>query len=352
MKDDLDLLAGFESQLAGLSPATEPHPDITTLPFNLSDYDRFVVAHSGGKDSMACMLHLLEIGVPREKIALEHHLVDGRESTLMDWPCSESYLQAVADAFNLPLTMSYRVGGFEREMLRDNCGTAPITFTRSDGTLVTMGGERSKPNTRRKFPQVTADLRLRWCSGSLKGDPFARKLVNDPCFTEGKTLVITGERAEESTNRAGYADFELHRCDNRHGRVPRWIDHWRPVLRWSERQVWDIIQRARILCHPAYWIGLARASCRHCVFHGPDERATMREVDPIGFQVIADYERSFGFTVHRQLNVHELADRGKSYEPDPYWVQVAMSKEFTLPVFMDPWVLPPGAFRKGCSGPT
>lgn len=60
-------------------------------------YDRVCIAFSGGKDSLALLLHVLELGVPREKIELHHHLVDGREgSTLMDWPITESYCEAIA----------------------------------------------------------------------------------------------------------------------------------------------------------------------------------------------------------------------------------------------------------------
>jgi hypothetical protein len=56
---------------------------------DLSTYDRFVIAFSGGKDSIACFLHLLESGVQREKIELWHHDVDGREGNhFMDWPCT------------------------------------------------------------------------------------------------------------------------------------------------------------------------------------------------------------------------------------------------------------------------
>jgi len=45
------------------------------LPFN--QYDLFLVSFSGGKDSVACYLHLLELGIPPEKIQLWHQLVDG-----------------------------------------------------------------------------------------------------------------------------------------------------------------------------------------------------------------------------------------------------------------------------------
>jgi 3'-phosphoadenosine 5'-phosphosulfate sulfotransferase (PAPS reductase)/FAD synthetase len=352
MSSDLDLLAGFESELAGLAhPAAAVPPDAPS--FNLDDFDRYLLFTSGGKDSAACLLHMLELGVPRSKIELHHHRTDGYEgSSLMDWPCTDSFVKAMARAFDLPLFFSWKQFGIEGELLRENCGTAPIVFTRGDGTLVTMGGERSKPNTRRKFPQMSANLNVRWCSGVSKIDVASRMLINDPRFTEGKTLVITGERAEESSNRARYAVFEPDRADNRHGRKPRWIHHWRPVHEWTEKQVWAIMKKYQLAAHPAYFVGLSRASCRHCIFLGSNAWATMREIDPDGFARIAAYEVEFGVTIHRTRSVVEQADRGTSYAPDPFWAKVAMSKEYTLPIFMDPWILPKGALAENCGGPT
>jgi hypothetical protein len=67
------------------------------------------------------VLHLLDLGVPRERIELWHHDVDGREgSRLMDWPVTRDYCRAFAAAFGLPIFFSWKVGGFEREMCRDN----------------------------------------------------------------------------------------------------------------------------------------------------------------------------------------------------------------------------------------
>jgi diphthamide synthase (EF-2-diphthine--ammonia ligase) len=52
---------------------------------------------SGGKDSLAAMLLLLELGVSPERIENHHHEVDGREgSRLMDWPVTHSYMQKVS----------------------------------------------------------------------------------------------------------------------------------------------------------------------------------------------------------------------------------------------------------------
>ena len=53
----------------------------------LGDYDRILVAFSGGKDSLACLLLLLEAGVPPSRIELHHHDVDG-DQPFIDWPCA------------------------------------------------------------------------------------------------------------------------------------------------------------------------------------------------------------------------------------------------------------------------
>ena len=66
----------------------------------LEEYDLIVVLFSGGKDSTACFLKLLELGVPKEKIELWHHDIDGGNPTRhMDWRCTGNYVRAFAKAF-------------------------------------------------------------------------------------------------------------------------------------------------------------------------------------------------------------------------------------------------------------
>jgi 3'-phosphoadenosine 5'-phosphosulfate sulfotransferase (PAPS reductase)/FAD synthetase len=331
---------------------TLPADEVMTDKPVLSDYDRFIIFFSGGKDSLALLLHLLESGVPKEKIELHHHAVDGREgSTLMDWPVTESYCEAIAKAFDIPLTFSWKVGGFEQEMLRNGAPTAPASVPSPNGGYMLVGGD-GPCNTRRKFPQVSADLAVRFCSSYLKIMPGAAYLNNHPKFTTGKTLVLTGERAEESKARANYKQFEKHRCDLRQGkRYQRHIDVWRAVHSWTEKEVWQIIERHRVVAHACYWLGWSRASCRACIFGSKNQWASVRVIAPEQFRAIADYEREFGVTIHRKESVIQLADRGRPYEMDPYWVEIANSREFTIPVFMETWALPPGAFGEAC-GPT
>ena len=70
---------------------------------NLRSYDTIVVAFSGGKDSIASLIALIEAGVPPERIELYHHDVDGGADAFMDWPSTTAYCHAVASAFGVPL---------------------------------------------------------------------------------------------------------------------------------------------------------------------------------------------------------------------------------------------------------
>lgn len=350
----LDLPFGDEpfAPFAGEGRANDYEPDAQP---DLDQYDRFVVFQSGGKDSIACILHLLDCGVDPDRIELHHHDVDGREgSRLVDWPITRSYCEAFAKAFGLRLFFSWKAGGFEGEMLRENQRTAPTRWQREDGSIGQSGGDGGKVSTRRKFPQVSADLTTRWCSSYLKVMIGASLITGEPRFLNGKTLVITGERAEESASRARYKTFEPHRTDNRNGtRVKRWVDHWRPVHGWSERQVWDIIQKYRVNPHPCYWLGWGRCSCMKCIFGSPNQWASARTVDPEGFAVVADYEAEFGVTIHRVHSVIHQADKGVAYDMEPAMKALAMSDYYPeeLILVQGEWQLPPGAFGES-TGPT
>lgn len=51
---------------------------------DLAAYRRFVVAFSGGTDSLAALLHRPSLGVPADAIELHHYDVDGHGPTFMD----------------------------------------------------------------------------------------------------------------------------------------------------------------------------------------------------------------------------------------------------------------------------
>ena len=231
---------------------------------DLRSYDRIVVAFSGGKDSIASLLTVLEAGVPPERIDVYHHDVDGAGPPFMDWPSTTGYCRAVARALDVPLYLSWKEGGFLREMLRDGTASAPICFQTPDGTVGRAGGQ-GPAGTRLRFPQVSANLNQRWCSAYLKIDVMAALIRNQDRFLDRRTLIVTGERAQEGRARAGYATFEPHRSDTRDGiRRRRHVDHWRPVHGLQEAEVWAMLRRHGIVPAPAYRLGWSRLSCIAC----------------------------------------------------------------------------------------
>jgi 3'-phosphoadenosine 5'-phosphosulfate sulfotransferase (PAPS reductase)/FAD synthetase len=321
---------------------------------DLGSYDRIIVAFSGGKDSLACLLHLLDQDVPHTKLELWHHDVDGREgSDLMDWPVTRDYCAKVASALGVPIYYSWKRGGFEGEMLRQEQRTTSTHFEQPDGSVATVGGEAGKPGTRRKFPQVSADLSVRWCSAYLKIDIGSTAIRNQPRFRGKRTLVVTGERAQESPARAKYQVFEPDRADGRDTKHQRHVDHWRPIHAWDESDVWRIIERHRVQSHPAYHLGWGRVSCMTCIFGSPNQWASVKELAPAHFERIAEYEEEFGLTIQRKRSVRSLALVGQPYPMAASDRRAALSRTYDQPVILPAgeWTLPSGAFGESC-GPT
>lgn len=312
---------------------------------DLGSYDKVLVGFSGGKDSIACVLALLENGVPPERIELHHHDIDGDGETFMDWPITKDYCRKFAQALGIPIYFSWREGGFEREMLRDNQRTAAVHFEKPDGTVGQSGGIHGPLGTRRKFPQVSASLTTRWCSGSLKVDVMAASIRNQERFDGKRTLVVTGERAEESSNRAKYKTFEPHRS-NSGGRT---VDQYRPVHAWSEQKVWDIMHEHGIVPHPSYQLGYGRLSCRHCIFANANQIATNNALYPESTAKVAAREKEFGVTIHRKDDLMTRATKGTPYRPgieDPVMARLGESTVWDVPIIIPKiqWKLPAGAF--------
>jgi 3'-phosphoadenosine 5'-phosphosulfate sulfotransferase (PAPS reductase)/FAD synthetase len=228
-------------------------------------------------------------------------------------------------------------------MLRDEQSTAPVSWEQPDGTLGVAGGG-GKKNTRLMFPQVSADLRVRWCSAYLKIDVMSIAINNQERFLNSKTLIITGERAQESSNRRGYKEFEDHRCNApTKGRI---VHQWRPIHGWDEAQVWSIMERHRVKAHPAYWLGWGRLSCMTCIFGDADQWASAQHLYPDMVEDIARYEEQFGKTIKRKKSVRELLDEGSRY------LTASVIPEHYSIIEEGTWDLPSGAMSGRDSGPT
>lgn len=326
----------------------------------LEEYDHILIAESGGKDSVVCLFKMLEWGVPKEKIELWHQSVDGGPHDLefMDWPVTESYVKALGEHFGLKTAFQWRAGGIYGELMRKESLTGDVYYTRG-GEIIHLPTTRGKKSTRLKWPMAGPDLRTRWCSPYVKIDVFRRVLNNHPDYIgmdqqPKKILVVTGERREESANRAKYAEVELHPCHNKR----RIVHAWRPVIDYTERQIWDEYEKRRFLPHYAYLLGWNRTSCFGCIFSTKDLWAMMREIAPERFYRLVAVEKQLGHTIDPgRMTLEEKANLGSlSRLPKDarlsQWVNAALSRSFSAnDLIMPKWELPAGAMLGSAGGP-
>jgi len=260
---------------------------------------KVLVAFSGGKDSVAMVLYLFEIGVKASQIELWHHLVDGKSEDLWDWSCTESYCQAFADHFGIPLLFSYREGGITREMYRECELNQDVMYQEVPGGEFKRAKSvyrKDYVSTRRKFPMVSADLTTRWCSAKAKIDVMSRSINSMDRFKTANIIVCTGERRQESTARAEYVAMEPYNL-TKQGRT---AITWRPIVDWLDDKVWGYMEANSIQPHPAYELGWGRCSCQICIFSSANAWATNYQISPNKVNRIAEIEKEFGSMLYNE----------------------------------------------------
>jgi len=383
----------------------------------LEDYDKIIILFSGGKDSTACYFKLIEMGIPKEKIELWHHDIDGGHlSRRMDWPCTVPYVKAFAQATDTLLRLSWRQNGFWGEVYRVGA-SFPVQYEDSDGIKtcklskiqersqelrekILNSEELKEYGYRMKFPAKSANLNVRWCSAYLKimvGEAVIRNLDEfkelkeignnrhkfpaksgchqgrwcsgalkasvqdsvtsnlDTIRQNVKILVVSGERRGESKGRSGYNEMEIHRT-NAVSKNKRLVHWWRPVIDYSERDVWEVLKRNKVNPHPCYKIGWNRCSCMMCIFSLPKHWAGIRELFPNHFDEVCQDEKILGFTLDNKKTLEEyIAGADSCLNPkDTEAIRQIKTGEFNpedIFISDDEWRFPVGAFGGNEGGP-
>jgi 3'-phosphoadenosine 5'-phosphosulfate sulfotransferase (PAPS reductase)/FAD synthetase len=323
---------------------------------------RFIVAFSGGKDSVAMVLKLLfDYNIPAEKIELWHHEVDGFGENLWDWKCTPSYCEAFAEAFGLKLLYSYREGGITGEILKGKDQleiSGDIMFqTEPNGEFVRHKSSGT-PNRRMMFPAIVTDLRTRWCSSLVKIDVMTRAIKNTPELSKsGQVIICTGERRHEGGNRATYLEIEPYNFG-----YDKEMITWRPVIDMTTEEIWEMYEFYGIQAHPSYELGWGRCSCQTCIFNQAPFWATTNEISPEKIDRIAELEEITGTTLFNEKKadgslktIRDKVAEGRSVlkpEAKKRWQKEATGK-FVSPIFVEgEWRLPDGAFEGGNCGAT
>lgn len=259
----------------------------------LEEYDLVILLISGGKDSIASYYKLLELGIPKQKIEFWHHDIDGGNPTRrMDWRCTSGYIRAFSEAEHVPLRVSWRKNGFFGELYRIGA-SEPIEWQEPETHAIVqcplskkyiecqklkekspadMEKQLKQFGYRMKFPMKTGDLSRRWCSAYLKimvADTVLRNLhsleqLGKPGRKPGKDtrlLIVSGERRGESAGRSKYNEMEVHRT-NAASKSRRIVHQWRPVIDYSEKDVWEVLNGTRSTPIPATVPGGTAAAAR------------------------------------------------------------------------------------------
>lgn len=183
-----------------------------------------VVSVSGGKDSTACMIALRAAGLSFRAVFAD-----------TGWEAPETYVYL--------------------DTLRSLFG--PIDVVRGPETMQ----ERAKRGG--GFP-----LRLgRWCTDELKLRPL--RSYHDRI---GETVSVVGVRAAESSARAELPEVEDSTAWG------GWI--WRPLIGWSERDVYEAHRDAGVPLNPLYERGHDRVGCYPCIHERKESIALIAEHAP------------------------------------------------------------------------
>ncbi len=348
-----------------------------------------------------------------------HDIDGGHPLRRMDWRCTQNYVRAFSEAEGVHLRLSWRVNGFFGELYRIGASepiewmepdTGEIKQCRlsrnyikcrelKENATEQLEEELKKYGYRMKFPAKTGDLSRRWCSAYLKimvadavvtnldrlgeleeiggechkfpakgsiengrwcsaqlkrevADSAIRNL--DQTKSDTKILVVSGERRGESKGRSKYNEMEIHRT-NAVKKAHRIVHQWRPVIDYSEKDIWEVLKRHKMNPHPCYRAGWNRCSCAMCIFSTPKLFAGIKDLYPEEFEMLKKDEQILGFTLDNKCDLETYISGAVScvYWKDREAVQSLITGEFTVDdVYVKgKWMYPAGAFHGAEGGP-
>ena len=209
-----------------MSASTPDMPSVETL---IAQGALFVVNHSGGKDSQAMLIRLLQ-RIPRAQLLVVHACLGE-----VEWEGAKELAEAQAAQAGLPFIVARAVKTFF-EMVEYRYATRP------------------GPNS-----SCWPSAKLRACTSDLKRGPIERE-VRRFAKQNGFTKIVSclGLRGDESPGRAKRPTFSRNVRGSVAGR--EWYE-WLPVHDMSTHEVFDTIEAAGQTPHWAYAAGNTRLSC-------------------------------------------------------------------------------------------
>lgn len=224
----------------------------------------FVANHSGGKDSQAMLIRLLEIVPPSQMIVVHASLGE------VEWEGALEHAQTQATASGVLFIVAHAVKTFF-EMVEHRFAVRP-----------------ESPS----WPSAAN----RQCTSDLKRGPIQRE-VRRYAKENGFSLIVNcmGLRASESAGRAKKEVFKRSAENSVAGRD--WYE-WLPIHALTTEEVFATIRGAGQLPHWAYRAGNERLSCVFCIMGSKRDIANGARYRPALFAKYVEMERRTGYTMH------------------------------------------------------
>lgn len=204
-----------------------------------------IASVSGGKDSTAMMLALIDGDIPFRAVFAD-----------TGWEAPETYAY---------------LDDLRRILAR------PIDVVGVTGGMV----ERIK--YRAGFP----GRMQRWCTRELKIEPLRAYHDRVIAETNRETVSVMGVRAEESPSRAKMAELDDEPEGDRSW--GGWL--WRPLLQWTIADVLAIHHRHDVPVNPLYRRGHGRVGCYPCIYAAKEEIKLVAEHSPGRIDEIRELEK-------------------------------------------------------------
>lgn len=239
------------------------------------------VGVSGGKDSGAALIWLVrESGIPAEKIKATFCDISN------DHPWTIDHVKLLSDTVH-PIETIYPEKGF-----------FDLAFEK------------------KRFPST----KTRFCTEHLKIHPTADHLLKLK-YSGIDPIAVSGVRADESEDRKNLPEWDYS------GSLLCYS--WRPLIRWSLNDVFEIHKRHSIPLNPLYAIGAKRVGCWPCIMSRKEEIRNIAIRFPERIDEIRKWEQRFEEEYGRYSSFFPSKTVPERFRTKPYqledgtWINVA-----------------------------
>lgn len=237
-----------------------------------------VSSHSGGKDSQAMLIRLLEV-IPREQIVVIHAALGE-----VEWPGALEHAERQARDAGLPFIVARATKTFF-EMVEHRYRVRP------------------GPNS-----SCWPSSANRQCTSDMKRGPIERE-VRRYAKEHGFTQIVScmGLRAQESPGRAKRPVVSVNKRGSVAGR--HWLE-WLPIHDMTTDEVFATIRAAGQEPHWAYAAGNRRLSCVFCILGHPNDLANGARHHPALYAKYMEIEARTGYTMHQsRKSLREIVEQ-------------------------------------------